>query len=324
MAGELTTEVDGRVLGLSNLDKVLYPQAGFTKAEVISYYLHVAPTLLPHVRDRALTRIRFPDGTPDGAITFYEKNRPPGCPPWLRSAPVRTSDGIVDYLVVEDAACLVYLANLASLELHVPQWRLSSAMLDADGVVTLPGHDPIPGDPMADLVVVDLDPGEGITMVDSAQAALLVAAELAGDGLIPVVRTTGSKGLQVAAAIAPSSTEEARKYVKAVGETVTRRHPDRFVVTMSKAQRTGKIYVDYNQNMAARNTIAPYSLRGRVQPWVATPVTWDEIGAATGPTDLRFTADQVLQRIAEHGDLAADLLISDRPPLPDRRPTAKR
>lgn len=323
MPGDLTTEVDGRLLGLSNLDKVLYPETGFSKAEVISYYLQVAPTLLPHLSDRAVTRIRFPDGTAPGAITFYEKNRPSGCPDWVRSAPVRTSDGIVDYLRVSDAATLVYLANLASLELHVPQWRLSSATPNGDGVVTLPGHDARPGDPRADLVVVDLDPGEGTTIVDSAQAALIVAAELAADGLIPVARTTGSKGIQVSAAIAAAPPEQARSYVKAVGESVTRRHPDRFLVSMSKAQRTGKIYVDYNQNMAARNTICPYSLRGRAQPWVATPVTWEEIGAVSGPDDLRFTTDDVLARIDEHGDLAEDLLLVDRPPLPDRRPAER-
>jgi len=319
MPAELTTEVDGRLLGLSNLTKVLFAD-GYTKAEVINYYLQVAPTLLPHLRDRPVTRIRFPDGTGQDTITFYEKNRPSGCPDWVRSRPVRTSDGIVDYLVVEDAATLVYLANLASLELHTPQWRLSSASADAEGVITLPGREAADGEPQADLVVVDLDPGEGTTMVDSAQGSLMVASVLAEDGLIPVAKTSGGKGLQVHAAIAPARTEDARHYVKAVGDELVRRFPGRFVLTMAKSDRRGRLYLDFNQNMAARNTVTAYSLRARDKPWVATPLTWDEVAACTSAGGLRFSPEQVMERIAAHGDLAADLLIDDRPPLPERRP----
>jgi len=318
-AQQLTTEVDGRLLAVSNLDKALFPD-GFTKAEVISYYLAVAPTLLRHVGDRAVTRIRYPDGTAPGAIMFFEKNRPSGCPEWVRSVPVRTSDGVVDYLLVEDAATLVYLANLASLELHTPQWRVSSATAHADRMIELPGASEQPGEPKADLIVVDLDPGEGITMVESAQAALLAAAVLADDGLIPVAKTTGSKGLQVHAAIAPARTEDARHYVKAIADLLAQRHPDRFVTAMAKDLRRGRIYLDFNQNMAARNTVTAYSLRGREHPWVATPLTWDEVGAADSPASLRFSPDQVLTRIADHGDLASDLLLNDPPPLPERRP----
>jgi bifunctional non-homologous end joining protein LigD len=169
---------------------------------------------------------------------------------------------------------------------------------------------------VADRVVVDLDPGAGMTIVETARAALLVAAAMAADGLVPVPQSSGSKGIQVYAAVAPCRSREAWAYTKQLNATMARSHPDFFVATMSVEQRRGRIYVDYNQNLAARNTIAPYSLRGRESPSVATPVTWDEVGAVTGPEDLRFTPDDVLARLEEHGDLAEDLLGKDRPPLP--------
>nr|WP_239579091.1 non-homologous end-joining DNA ligase [Microlunatus panaciterrae] len=300
------------------MDKVLYPQVGYTKAEVIHYYLQVAPVLLPHVSDRPMTRLRFPDGVGDGAFSFYEKNAPQGCPDWVRTQPVRVSDGIVDYVVADESATIVWLANLAALEMHVPQWRISTATADADGAITLPEELPRPGEPLADLVVVDLDPGDGVTMIETARAALLVAHELAADGLVPCVKTSGSKGLQVYAAIQPSRSAEVSGYVQTVGRTLVRRHPDLFVVTMAIAARAGRVFVDFSQNHAAKNTIAAYSLRGRATPSVATPVTWDEIGGVSGPDDLRFSPQAVLDRIAEHGDLMAELLEPDRPPLPQR------
>ncbi len=311
---EIRTRVGDRDLSLSNLDKVLYPLTGYTKAEVINYYLHIAPILLPHIYDRVITRVRFPDGV--DAPSFYEKNAPMGTPDWVRTVRIGTSDGIINYLVAEDEATIVWLANLAALEIHVPQWLVSSAEPDANGVIDLPEDQPRTGEPLADRVVVDLDPGQGMTIVDTARAALIVAARLAEDGMIPVPQTSGSKGMQIYAAVQPCRSRDIWSYVKELNVSLHRAHPDFFVSTMGIAQRAGRIYVDYNQDLAARNTIAPYSMRGRAQQAVATPVTWDEVGAVKGPDDLRFSPEQVLKRVATQGDLAADLLIEQRPPLP--------
>ncbi len=314
MPGEdILTGVGGHPLTLSNLDKVLYPASGFTKAEVIDYYLRVAEVMLPHVRDRPLTRLRFPDGV--AAPSFYEKNAPLGTPNWIRRVLVGTGDGVIDYVIADDQASLVWLANLAALELHVPQWTTRSAE-PVDGVIGLPEQDYRPGEPLADRVVVDLDPGAGMTIVESARAALLVAGRLAEDGLLPVAQTSGSKGVQVYAAVAPCRSRDTWAYVRALNVEFARRMPDFFISQMSVEQRAGRIYVDYNQNLAARNTIAPYSLRGRERPAVATPVSWDELGSVSGPEDLRFAPHEVLERIRRRGDLAADLLLTDRPPLP--------
>ena len=316
MAGtaDVVTSVGGRVLTLTNLDKVIYPATGFTKAEVINYYLQIAPVLLPHITDRVITRVRFPDGV--DSASFYEKNAPLGSPDWVRTARIGTSDGIVTYVIADDEASVVWLANLAALELHVPQWRMAGSQPDQTGVVDLPEHEPRAGEPLADRVVVDLDPGAGMTIVDSARAALLVAGRMAEDGLIPVAQTSGSKGIQVYAAVRPCRSKAIWSYVKELGVALRRAYPDLFVSTMSIAQRAGRIYVDYNQNLAARNTIAPYSMRGRHLPAVATPVTWDELGALRGPDDLRFSPEEVLARVEGNGDLAADLLLTDRPLLP--------
>jgi bifunctional non-homologous end joining protein LigD len=315
---DVVTSVGGRVLTLSNLDKVIYPATGFTKAEVINYYLQIAPVLLPHIADRVITRVRFPDGV--GAPSFYEKNAPLGSPEWVRTVRIGTSDGIVNYVVADDEATVVWLANLAALEIHVPQWVLRGAIPNDDGVIDLPEDEPRPGEPLADRVVVDLDPGEGMTIVDTARAALIVAARLADDGLIPVPQTSGSKGMQIYAAVQPCRARDVWSYVKQLNVSLHRAQPKFFVSAMSKAQRAGRIYVDYNQDLAARNTIAPYSLRGRAVPAVATPLSWDEVAAVRGLDDLRFTPEHVVRRVLDHGDLAGDLLLADRPPLPSYPP----
>jgi bifunctional non-homologous end joining protein LigD len=315
-SADVRTVVDGRSLSLSNLDKVLFPAVGYTKAEVIAYYAQIAPTLLPHVVDRAMTRIRYPDGVGPAGSSFYEKNAPKGTPEWVRTVPVLTSDGLVDYVVVEEPATVVWLANLAALEMHVPQWTISSATPDPDGVIHLPEDLPRPGEPLANRVVVDLDPGEGMTVVECARAALLVAALLAEDGMIPVAQTSGSKGMQVYAAVQPCRSIDAANYVRRLARTLKQAHRDLFVLTISVAQRAGHIYVDHNQNVAAKNTVSPYSLRGRERPAIATPLTWEEVGDCTTPGDLFFTPEQVLERVVEHGDLAADLITDHAPPLP--------
>ncbi|MFT4167461.1 MAG: non-homologous end-joining DNA ligase [Microlunatus sp.] len=308
-SASVRVRVADRELSIVNLEKVMYPAVGYTKAEVISYYSQIAEVLLPYVADRALTRVRFPDGV--GGPGFYEKNAPAGTPDWVRTERILTGDGPVDYVVADEPATVVWLANLAALELHAPQWRI--ATLDAttrrEGALER-------GEPLADRIVIDLDPGVGTTIVETARAALIAAERLAADGMVPVPQTSGSKGMQIYAAIAPTPSRRAWAYTKRLNAELHKRQPDFFVSTMSVAQRAGRIYVDYNQNLAARNTIAPYSLRGRERPWVATPLTWEEVAVVDSPGALRFSPEDVLARIADHGDLAADLLDPDRPTLP--------
>jgi bifunctional non-homologous end joining protein LigD len=308
--------VSGRMLTLSNLDKVLFPATGYTKAEVIHYYATIAPTLLPYLRDRALTRIRFPDGVGPGAFSFYEKNAPKGTPDWVTTVPVLTSEGPIDYVVAEEPATVVWLANLAALEMHVPQWTVSSAVRDRNGSIRLPHAEPRAGEPLANRVVVDLDPGEGMTIVQCARAALMVAGLMAADGMIPVAQTSGSKGMQVYAAVAPCRSADAAAYVKGLARVLKATEPALFVLTMTVAERAGRIYVDHSQNVAAKNTVSPYSMRGRERPAVATPLTWDEVGAVTVPGDLQFSPEQVLARVSDLGDLAADLVTEHAPALP--------
>lgn len=308
-ADSFRTQVAGRELSIVNLDKVMYPAVGYTKAEVISYYSQIADVLLPYIGDRALTRVRFPDGV--AGPSFYEKNAPTGTPDWVRTERILTSDGPVAYVVADEPATIVWLANLAALELHVPQWRIGALDPAARQQGALER-----GDPLADRLVVDLDPGAGMTIVEVARAALIAAERLAADGLVPVPQTSGSKGIQVYAAIAPTPSRQVWAYVKQLNVTLHRRHPDFFVSSMSIAERVGRIYLDYNQDLAARNTIAPYSMRGKEIPSVATPLSWDEVANAARPDALRFTPEDVLARVAELGDLAADLLHPERPDLP--------
>jgi len=300
---EILTEVDGRVLSLSNLDKELYPD-GTTKAEVIAYYTEVCPAMLPHLAGRAVTRLRFPNGTDAGS--FFEKNAPAGTPDWVTICEVVASSTRISYPIVDSRATLVWLANLAALELHTPQWRRENQP---------PAPFVVDGTTLADLVVVDLDPGPGITMADSARAALLVAAELAADGLVPVPRTSGGKGLQLQAAITPLAADAAVDYIRTLAARLAGRHPELFVTTQAKVAREGKILIDWLQNQPVRNTICSYSLRGRDRPTVATPLTWDEVGEAAEGAPLGFSPAQVLARVADAGDLAADLLVADRPAL---------
>lgn len=306
------TVVDGHTLTLSNLDKVLYPVAHVTKAEVIDYYVRIAPTILTHLAGRCPTRVRFPNGVDGGS--FYEKNAPSGSPDWIPVAAVATSEGTLSYPLLTESAALVYLANLASLEFHAPQWTLDHVTFDDEGSVILEG----PQEPRATTLVVDLDPGPGVTMVHLAHAAMIIATRLAHDQVIALVKTSGSKGLQLSAPIAPTPSEQVVDYVRRVGAELVERHPDRFTITMAKAARPQRIFLDYLQNKASRNTVVAYSLRAREHPWVATPLTWDEIADVTESAPLRFTPDAVLARVHEHGDLMADILAGDGPELPPR------
>jgi bifunctional non-homologous end joining protein LigD len=277
-AKKVLVEVEGRRLTLSNLDKVLYPD-GFTKGRVIDYYSRIAPVMLPHLLDRAATRVRCPDGV-EGE-RFFEKNKPRGTPEWVRTEEVNG----VDYVVVEDLPTLVWTANLAALELHTHQWRV--------------------GAEAPDQLVVDLDPGLPATVVECCRVALLVREHLTEIGLDPVAKTSGSKGLQV---YAKAPVEDTNAFAKVLAEGLEESHPDLVTSRMTKTLRPGKVFVDWSQNNWAKTTVTSYSLRAREHPTVSTPVTWEEVEACRSPRDLVFTAEDVLERVAEHGDLFARLL----------------
>jgi bifunctional non-homologous end joining protein LigD len=305
MDQRVRVEVEDRTLSLSNLGKVLYPETGFTKGEVIDYYTRIAPVLLPHVVDRPLTVVRWPDGV-EGK-SFFEKNAPSHTPDWVRTVtlPVPGSSmnrGEIRYVLVEDLPTVVWAANLASLELHVPQWRVG----------------PRGGVKPPDRLVLDLDPGPPADVVACAAVALLLRDLLVEDGLEPVVKTSGSKGLQLYCAVQSSSDGQTSAYAKRLGEQLEKEHPDLVVSRMAKNLRPGKVFVDWSQNNAAKTTVAPYSLRARPLPTVSTPVTWEEIEACDDAGDLRFTAPEVLERVEESGDLFAPLLGTGRP-LPATR-----
>jgi bifunctional non-homologous end joining protein LigD len=284
-ANKVVVDVEGRHLTLSNLDKVLYPD-GFTKGQVIDYYSRIAPVLLPHLRDRTLTRLRCPDGV-EGE-KFFEKNAPRGTPEWVRTEKVNG----VSYVVVDGLPALVWTANLAALELHTHQWRVGSAVPDQ--------------------LVLDLDPGPPATVVECCQVALLTREHLVSVGLDPVVKTSGSKGLQVyAKAPAGDTLSDTSAFAKVLAEELEKAHPELVVSRMTKSVRPGKVFLDWSQNNAAKTTVTPYSLRARPRPTVSTPVTWDEVEGCESAEQLVFTTDEVLARVERHGDLFATLLVPD-------------
>jgi bifunctional non-homologous end joining protein LigD len=306
-AQKVTVEVEGRRLGLSNLDKVLYPESGTAKAEVIDYYTQIAPVLLPHLTDRPLTRKRWPDGV--AAPSFFEKNAPRGTPPWVRTVTLPSPGSSRDretmtYVVCDDLPTLVWLANLAVLEMHVPQWRVD-------------GDEPLP----PDRLVVDLDPGAPATVIECCQVALLLAQELADDGLLAYPKTSGSKGMQMYVPLnGKAEVNDVHAYARRLAEQLEKKEPRLVVSRMEKRLRGGKVLVDWSQNNAAKTTVAPYSLRGREHPTVSTPVTWDEVERAARSNaksrlPLRFDDRDVLARVDELGDLTAPL-HEDAYPLP--------
>jgi bifunctional non-homologous end joining protein LigD len=295
-AGEVRVEVEGRTLTISNLGKVLYPETGTTKGEVLHYYAQIAPVLLPHVKDRAMTRIRWPHGT--AGASFFEKNAPLGAPSWLRTAEVpstgsrgesRHGDRIL-FPLVESLADLTYLANLASLELHVHQWRV-----DAEGQPLNP-----------DRMVIDLDPGRPAGLHECAQVALMVRERLAALGLPAAPVTSGSKGLHLYAPMPGAlSADQVREAAKRIAEELQKEHGNLVTAQMTKAKRPGKVFLDWSQNTGSKTTISPYSMRGTGAPYVAAPRTWEEIeeGAEELGALSHLTYPEVLERVAEHGDL---------------------
>ena len=293
-------EVDGHELQLSNLNKVLYPETGFSKAEVIDYYTRIAPVMVPHLTARPVTLKRYPNGV--SGEFFFEKNRPSHTPNWVRTVrlpvPGSTMDrDEIEFVVCDDRATLVWLANLAALELHIPQWTVG----------------PRGGVRGSDLLVFDLDPGEPATIEQCAEVACLLRAEISADGLAGYPKTSGRKGMQMYVPVAMSSDARTSEYAKALAQRLEAAHPRLVVSRMTKSLRRGKVFVDWSQNNAAKTTVAPYSLRAAGQPTVSAPLRWPEVESGRPPS---VTAAEALDRVAEHGDLLAGLLTTDRPPLP--------
>ncbi|AKU18040.1 non-homologous end-joining DNA ligase [Luteipulveratus mongoliensis] len=292
----VTVEVEGRRLKLSSLDKIMFPGTETTKGEVLNYYAQVAPVLFPVIEERPLTRIRWPHGVSD--IMFFEKNMPSGAPSWLDRVTIEghgsRGGGEVTYPLVSDLASLTYLINLNSIELHVPQWRV------ADGEPVNP-----------DRLVIDLDPGSPAGLHECAKVAIDVRDRLATEGYSAVPVTSGSKGMQLYAALDGTRTsDDVREWAKGIAQELTKEQPGSVVWKMTKSLRPGKVLLDWSQNVAAKTTIAPYSVRGKERPTVAAPRTWDEIeeGAEDRDALRQLDIDDVLERLNEHGDLFADQL----------------
>src|ERR1700692_801204 len=288
MSAPTIVDVQGRKLNLTNLDKVLYPATGFTKGEVIDYYVRIAPALLPHLAGRPLTMKRYPGGVDQEF--FFEKNAPKHRPDWVKTAPIWSegNNRNVNYLLANDLPTLVWIANLASIELH------PSLSLAKD--VSTPT-----------MIVFDLDPGPPANIVQCAQVGLWLREIFDHFGLKSFPKTSGSKGLQVYIPLnTKTSYEQTKPFAHALARLLEQEHPDLVVSDMKKAIRTNKVFVDWSQNDQHKTTISVYSLRARKRPTVSTPVTWEEVEQALKKKDaslLVFEAKDVLARVEKMGDL---------------------
>lgn len=271
---------------MTNLDKVLYPEAHFTKGEVIDYYARIAPAMLPHLSNRCVTFHRYPNGV--DKPSFFEKRCPGHRPDWIHTATgPGDKGGGIDYCVLDDVASLVWAANLAALELHTPMAR-------ADDIES------------PTMVVFDLDPGAPAAMRECADVAIDIRDTLAGLDLQVFPKTSGSKGMQLYLPLnRPHDHEHARSFALAVAQMLEKHHPERVVTNMKKEVRTNKVFIDWSQNAGFKTTICAYSLRARPRPTVSTPVTWDEVEAAADGDALSFEASEVLERVDSLGDLFA-------------------
>ena len=307
-ADKIAVQVEGRDLTLTNLAKVLYPADKFTKAEVLDYYQRISAVLLPHVEGRPMTLKRYPDGI--AGQSFFAKHAPAGLPDWVRTGEIVSSSSRsrapgepIEYVVIDDLPSLMWAANLAALELHVPMWRFPDHGKGSAAPAPEHGLEP-------DLLVFDLDPGAPATTVDCCRVAEALRPVLAADGLDALPKTSGGKGLQLYAKIADRkmTAEQASALAKDIAERLEGELPRLVVSRMTKSLRTGKVLIDWSQDNGAKTTVAPYSLRAREHPTVSTPVTWDEVTACRKPADLFFTAPDVLARAEGDGDLFAPLL----------------
>src|ERR1700733_16164338 len=295
MSAPTIVDVQGRKLKLTNLDKILYPSTRFTKGEVVDYYVRIAPALLPHLAGRPLTMKRYPGGVGDDQEYFFEKNAPMHRPDWVKTAPVWSEGNrrTVNYILANDLPTLVWIANLASIELH------PSLSLAAD--LETPT-----------MIVFDLDPGPPANIVQCAQVGLWVREIFNHFGLQSFPKTSGSKGMQIYVPLHTKTTYDRTKpFANAIARLLEQEHPDLVVSDMKKAVRNNKIFVDWSQNDRHKTTIAVYSLRAREHPTVSTPITWDEVEQALKKKDaarLVFEAKDVLARVEKMGDLFEPVL----------------
>jgi bifunctional non-homologous end joining protein LigD len=274
---------------------VLYPEAGFTKGEMVDYYAKVAPAIVPHLRGRAVTLRRFPEGVDDLDSAFFEKRCPKHRPKWVKTASVRAGPnaGKIDFCVCDSLPTLIWMAQLAALELH-PSLSLSRA----------------PNRPT--VLAFDLDPGPPADIVECCHVAVRLREMFAHFGLESFAKTSGSKGMQVYVPLnVRTSYEETKPLAKAIAQLLEKQTPDKVVSKMKKVEREGKVMVDWSQNHRSKTTVAVYSLRARERPTVSTPITWEEVertGESGDASELVFETGDVLERIEEHGDLFAPVL----------------
>lgn len=295
MATSRQVEVEGRELKLTNLDKVLYPEAGFTKGEMVDYYAKVAPAMVPHLAGRAVTLRRFPEGVDDLDAAFFEKRCPKHRPKWVKTTSVVAGprSGKIDFCVCDGLPTLIWMAQLAAIELH-PSLSLGRA----------------PTRPT--VLAFDLDPGPPAGVVDCCRVAIRLRDMFGHFGVRCFPKTSGSKGLQVYVPLNKKASYETTKpFAKAIAQLLEKQTPDKVVSKMKKVEREGRVFVDWSQNHRSKTTIAVYSLRARERPTVSTPVTWEEVEAAADSGDgspLVFEAGAVLERVEQHGDLFAPVL----------------
>ena len=286
MPDKVPVEIDGRIIAVSNLDKVLYPAVGFTKAQVIDYYVRIAATMLPHVAGRGITLRRWPDGV--DADSFFEKRCPSHRPDWLSTVEgPGDRGGAINYCCLDEPASLVWTANLAALEIHAPM----AAGVDLESPTML---------------VFDLDPGAPATITECCQVALRIRDLLGGFDIEAFPKTSGSKGLQVYVPLnTPHTHDHCSNFALAVAQLLEKQTPKAVTSVMKKSVRGGKVFVDWSQNSRHKTTIAPYSMRAKDRPTVSTPLSWDEVAAGAEGADLVFVTEDVLVRVDEFGDLFA-------------------
>ena len=311
-AERVRMDVDGRGIWLTDLDRVLF-ESGYTKAEVVDYYLGVAGVLLPHLAGRPLTVVRFPDGVAAGG--FFAENAPAGTPSWVRRASLATSDGDVEHgdvehgdlkhgdiehVVVESRAALAWLANTSAVELHTPPWTVQPN-----------------GSPAGyDRLVIDLDPGSGAGIPECAMLAMTLREALAEVGLDAVAKTSVAAGMHLLEPVTPTPAQDAVGFVRGLAEALADATPELATTRTGERERSGRVLLDWRQNMSGATTVAPYSLRAGHSPGVSTPITWDEVAAAAAGMELAFDPNTMRERILTRGDLASALLVDERPTLP--------
>jgi len=294
------TKVAGRSLKVTNLSKVLYPLIGFTKAQVIDYYARIAPTMLPHITDRGVTFKRWPDGVT--ADAFFNKRCPSHRPDWIGTCvgPGNGDKGI-DYCRLDEVASIVWAANLAALEIHGPMARCD----DIDSPTML---------------VFDLDPGKGASIIECAQVAQQIDAVLETVGLASLAKTSGGKGMQLYVPLnSPHTHRQASQFALAVAQVLEKQHPGAVTSTMAKSARPNKVFIDWSQNSRHKTTIAPYSLRGNERPTVSTPISRDEVSDCADGEPLSFGPADVVERVEDLGDLFGPTLTLEQQ-LPQAQP----